>query len=53
MSVNATVSAGKSVSYTITIGLLGIHLPVSCVFRYTYNGKEYSTTAVYSGSNRW
>lgn len=53
MSVNATVSAGKSVSYTITIGLLGIHLPVSCVFRYTYNGKEYSTTAVYSGNNLW
>ena len=47
MAVDVDVAAGSSVSYTTTIGLLGIHEPVSCRFRYEYNGKEYTTTAVY------
>lgn len=50
MDVNADVDAGSSVSYSTTIGLLGIHVPVTCRFRYEYKGKEYVTTAVYSGS---
>ena len=47
MDVNADVAAGSSVGYTTTIGLAGIHIPVTCRFRYEYNGKEYMTTAVY------
>lgn len=47
MEVNEDVAAGGSVSYSTTIGLLGIHIPVTCRFRYEYNGKEYMTTAVY------
>ena len=47
MDVNADVAAGSSVGYTTTIGLAGIHIPVTCRFRYVYNGKEYMTTAVY------
>ncbi len=47
MSVDKDVPAGSSVGYTITIGLFGIHTPVTCRFRYEYNGKEYMTTAVY------
>ena len=50
MDVNADVAAGSSVGYTITIGLAGIHIPVTCRFRYEYNGKEYMTTAVFEGS---
>lgn len=50
MSVDKDVPAGSSVGYTITIGLLGIHAPVTCRFRYEYNGKEYMTTAVYDMS---
>jgi hypothetical protein len=49
MDTNADVAAGSGVSYTITVGLLGIHTPVTCRFRYEYNGKEYMTTAVYDG----
>ena len=48
MDVNADVAAGSSVGYTITIGVAGIHIPVTCRFRYEYNGKEYMTTAVFS-----
>ena len=48
MTVDESVPAGSSVSYSTTIGLLGIHAPVTCRFRYVYNGKEYMTTAVYS-----
>lgn len=48
MTVDKNVPAGSSVSYSTTIGLLGIHAPVTCRFRYVYNGKEYMTTAVYS-----
>ena len=50
MDVNVNVDAGSSVSYSTTIGLLGIHVPVTCRFRYEYKGKEYVTTAVYTGS---
>ena len=47
MDVNADVAAGDAVYYSTTVGLLGIHTPVSCRFRYEYKGKEYMTTAVY------
>ena len=48
MSVNQEVEAGTSVAYTTTIGAAGIHLPVTCRFRYDYNGVEYYVDAVYS-----
>lgn len=48
MTIDEDVSGGSSVGYSTTIGVLGIHAPVTCRFRYTYNGKEYMTTAVYS-----
>ena len=48
MDVNAEVAGGSSVSYSTTIGLLGIHTPVTCRFRYEYKGKEYMTTAVFN-----
>ena len=48
MAVNQVVDANSSVSYTTTIGAAGIHTPVTCRFRYTYNGNEYSADAVYS-----
>ena len=48
MSVNQEVEAGTSVAYTTTIGVAGIHLPVTCRFRYDYNGVEYYVDAVYS-----
>ena len=50
MSVNQLVESGSTVSYTTTIGVLGIHIPVTCRFRYNYNGREYSIDAVYTGS---
>lgn len=48
MDVNAEVAGGSSVSYSTTIGLAGIHTPVTCRFRYEYKGKEYMTTAVFN-----
>ena len=50
MNVNEVVNANSSVSYTTTIGATGIHTPVTCRFRYTYNGNEYSTDAKYTGN---
>ena len=50
MSVDTDVAAGSGVSYTTTIGLLGIHAPVTCRFRFDYKEKEYYVDAVYSGS---
>ena len=47
MAVGVDVAGGASVAYSTTIGLLGIHMPVTCKFRYTYKGKEYSTEAVF------
>ncbi len=50
MNVNKEVKAGTSVDYTITIGVAGIHLPVTCRFRFEYNGVEYFKDAVYEGT---
>ena len=50
MVINTNVAAGERVGYTITIGLLGIHTPVTCRFKYEHNGKTYLTEAVYTGS---
>ena len=47
MDVNVMVAGGESVSYSTTVGLLGIHAPVTCRFRYEFNGKEYSVDAVF------
>ena len=50
MSVNKLVEAGSSVSCTTTIGPSGIHVPVTCKFIYSYDGSDYFTDAVYTGS---
>ena len=47
MVINQVVDAGSSVAYTTTIGASGIHTPVTCRFKYKYDGSEYSTDAVY------
>ena len=46
MDVNVPVNAFSSVAYTTTIGLFGMHDPVTCRFRFEYNGKEYFVDAV-------
>ena len=53
MLVNKELAAGESVTYSVSIGIAGIHLPVYCIFRFTYNGKEYYISAIYQGSNYW
>ena len=53
MNVDTDVDANSSVGYTTTIGLLGIHTPVTCRFRYTYNGTEYQADAQYTRSLWW
>ena len=50
MSVDVDVAANSSVSYSTTIGLAGIHAPVTCRFRFDFNGKEYYVDAVYSSN---
>lgn len=46
MNVNVDVNAGSAVSYSTTIGFLGINEPVTCRFKYEYNSKTYVVTAV-------
>lgn len=48
MMVNNDVASGSSAGYTTTIGLLGMHVPVTCRFKYEYNGKAYIVSAVYN-----
>lgn len=47
MNVNEVVDASRGLTYTVTIGLLGIHKPVTCKFKFTYNNKIYTASAVY------
>lgn len=49
MEIGKTVPAGQGVSYTTTIGLFGIHAPVTCRFKIEFNGKIYTVDAVYKG----
>lgn len=48
MTIDRIVSSGERVGYTVTVGLLGIHAPVTCRYKYEYNGKSYISEAVYS-----
>ena len=50
MSVDAEVKAGESAGYSVSVVLAGIHTPVTCRYKYIYNGKTYTTEAVYTGS---
>ncbi len=50
MVVDKNIAAGDSESITTKIGLSGIHLPVTCRFKFTFNGQEYVKTAVYDKS---
>lgn len=47
MEIGEKVPAGQGVSYTTTIGLFGIHAPVTCRFKIEFNGKIYTVDAVY------
>lgn len=47
MPIDAVVPAGSRVAYTVTIGLLGIHSPVTCKFNIEYNNNTYTVDAVY------
>lgn len=53
MSVDTDVDANSSVSYSVSVGLAGIHTPVTCRFRFTYNGTEYHVDAKYEGGSWW
>lgn len=53
MNVDTDVEANSGVSYTTTIGLLGIHAPVTCRFRFSYKGTEYYVDAKYEEGGSW
>lgn len=46
MSINSEIKGGYNTTWTITIGVGGIHKPIAR-FVYEYNGTEYSTEARY------
>ncbi|HBF05313.1 MAG TPA: hypothetical protein DDW28_04200 [Prevotella sp.] len=50
MDVEDKVPAGQGVSYTVTIGRLGIYAPVTCRYKIKYNNKTYIVEAVYKNS---
>lgn len=51
MSVNKEVKAGTSVNYSTTIGAAGIHLPVTCRYKFEYDGVTYTKDAQYEGTS--
>ena len=50
MTVNKEVAAETSVTYTTTIGIGGIHIPVKCRFTFEFDGKQYTMETVYDKS---
>ena len=51
MSVNKDVKAGTTVNYSTTIGVAGIHLPVTCRYKFEYDGVTYTKDAKYEGTS--
>lgn len=47
MSVDTTLAPNSNTGWSISVGILGIHSPI-CKFVYTYQGKQYTTSAQYS-----
>lgn len=46
MTINEMVGAEESTAYKTTIGLRGIHSPVTCIFKFTCEGKTYTKEAI-------
>ena len=51
MSIGKEVKAGTSVNYSTTIGAAGIHLPVTCRYKFEYDGVTYTKDAKYEGTS--
>lgn len=47
LAVNKTAEAGESASCGVSVPLLGIHAPVTCIFKFTCDGTTYTKEAVY------
>lgn len=50
LTIGSNIAPGANAGWSITIGLLGIHAPIA-KFVFTYNGKEYVTSAQFSSSS--
>lgn len=50
MSIDEEVAGGETTGYSVRVGLLGIHIPVTCRYKYEHKGKTYTIEAVYSDS---
>lgn len=50
LTIGSNIAPGSNAGWSITIGLLGIHAPIA-KFVFTYNGKEYVTSAQFSSSS--
>lgn len=48
MSIDKNVAPNQSVSYSITVGIMGIYLPVTNRMTFIYKNKEYYIDAVYN-----
>jgi hypothetical protein len=53
LSLNTELTSGSSVSWSISVPLVGIHYPVTAVFTISYNGKTYTASGTYTYSSPW
>ena len=49
--VNAVISPGNSGTYTVKVGITGIHTPLTCRYMIWYNGKTYVKDVVYKSGD--
>ena len=52
-SVKQVVEAGATVTCTILLSDQGLHIPVTCRFKFGFNGNDYYADATYTGNSNY
>lgn len=53
LALDTELTNGNSVTWSISVPLVGIHYPVTATFNISYNGKTYTTSGKYTYSSPW
>lgn len=53
LALDTELTNGNSVTWSISVPLVGIHYPVTATFNISYNGKTYTASGKYTYSSPW
>ena len=53
LALDTKLTNGNSVSWSISVPMVGIHYPVTAKFTISYNGKTYTASGTYTYTSPW